>query len=314
MVSTALRPTVQDRFGSKAEVIQVKVRPLNDHVFACRVMISTADKGPHIAWPVVAKTFVRREDLTRSFNLMQMLWENGFSYDAEDDIRVAEPLLIAPDINFLFMKVVPGIKLRKFIKRGEDAPTHMRRFARTLAKLHQCQFVPEREITLQNQLQKRHREHCQLIETFPDLRESIQFIVEISQNIADKFRSDIHVPVHMDYNLGHVLIDGERSWLIDYDDIKHGDPAWDIGKVLTFSVLNNENPEVSNGEELREAFKEEYFSVMDKTIARRVPLYKAYYLLSRACKYHRTQDPSRLAKIEDLIKHAVTYVERMKTA
>jgi len=314
MASTALLPTVRERFGSKAEVAQVKVRSLNERVFACRLMISTGDKMPPISWPVVAKAFVHRKDLTRSFNLMRLLWENGFSYNAEDDIRIAEPLFMARDINLLFMEVVPGIKVRKFIKRGLDSTAYMRRFARTLAKLHQCEFAPNRKITLQNQLREKQREHCQLIASFPKLRKSIQSIVETSQNIAGNFVTDIHVPVHMDYNLGHVLIDGERSWLIDYDDIRHGDPAWDVGKVLTFTILNNENPAVSNGKELREAFKEEYFSIMDKTIAVRVPLYKAYYLLSRACKYQRTEEPSRLAKIEDLVKRAVSHVEQMSTA
>ena len=305
---------VRDRFGQHAEIDELKMRHLHNCVFVCELLISRAPRRNNVSWSVVAKKFADKEDLIRAFQLMRTLWDNGFSYKNRDGISIAQPLVLAENLNLLFMEMVPGDKLRRLIKTGgKDGVKYMRTFARTLAKLHQCPIIPDLEMSVASELEDKEKLYCELMEAFPALRKSIQFIVQTSLQIADQFGMDICVPVHTDYNLGQLHIEGEHCWLLDFGNLRHGDPASDVGNVLTLALLNNEKKAVSNGDELLTAFKQEYYSLMDErdeAIVHRVPIYEALNLLFRACKYFHGVNGDRLARIEPLVKRAVACIER----
>jgi aminoglycoside phosphotransferase (APT) family kinase protein len=310
-VTTVLQPHLRARFGEQIQIQQVAFDHISKGVFACKLQISSAEPGQDAVWRVVAKKFSSTASLLRAWRLMQLFWENGFSRNAEDSIFVAEPIAVAESVHFVFMEMVPGTKLRKVVKSETNNTTYIRQFARTLAKLHKSSFGLDEKRLLRTEYSKREGEREQLIQAFPELEESLRFVVKTSQRIERRFENNAVAPVHGDYNLGQLHVEGESIWLLDFGNIMAGDPAWDVGNVLALSLLNGEKTGVSNGAALLKAFQDEYFSVMDRSISKRVPLYEAYYFLTRACKYQRTQAPSRVAMIEDLVERAVECVERM---
>ena len=308
-VEQALYPVVQKKFGEDAKITTVEVEHLAKRVFTCKIGIANSNKSETNTWTVVAKTFPDDSNLVKAYELMEDFWKEGFFRAAKDNISIPEPLCLAIDIKFMFMEMVSGIKLRKLIKDAENNIAYMRWYAQTLAKMQRCPIQTNETITLKNEFDKRKDHYQQLVAAYPELKNSVNYIIENSVRIEQTFATDTYMLVHGDYNLGQLHISEDHCWLLDFGEICMGDPAWDVGNVLSLSLFTGEKPGVDNKEVLLKIFQDEYFSIMDHSIARRVPLYQAYYLLDRTCKYQRSQEPDRMSKIAGMITQAVNYVE-----
>ena len=137
--------------------------------------------------------------------------------------------------------------------------------ARTLAKLHQCTFIPSRLFRVREHLLRCHPAHEFLLLACPELASSIEYIARRAFEIEAALGDLKLAPVHADFHLGQVLLENSHTWLIDFDVLSYGDPASDLGNLLVFLKSKAEtNPEI---EELVRAFFEEYFSIMDRKIA-----------------------------------------------
>jgi Ser/Thr protein kinase RdoA (MazF antagonist) len=55
------------------------------------------------------------------------------------------------------------------------------------------------------------------------------------------FDESVSAPIHGDLWFGNILVDGARWWVIDWDDLKIGDPAHDFSLILV-SELGNSGP------------------------------------------------------------------------
>lgn len=309
-VTDALLPIVKQRFGESADISDVGVNHLAKGVFVCDLSISNATRPVETKWSVVAKTIPGKEPLRRAYELMGEFWRNGFSGDAEDGISIPEPYSLVEDIEFMFMELIPGKSLRKLVKEEDADVECMRQFARTLLKMQRCPVRHEGTISLRSEYRRPKNDCSRLMAENPSWEAAIESVIETSLRIEAGLGPDIRTPVHGDYNLGQLFIKGNCCWLLDFGTIRDGDPAWDVANVLTLSLLNGEKPGVANPQAMQEAFQDTYFSEADSAIAERIPLYSAFYLLSRACKYHRTQEPGRVALIDGMIQQASELVER----
>jgi len=266
--------------------------------------LESQDKAP-IELRLIGKVFKQNRG-ERVFEMMRQLWHNGFCGEADDGLSIPEPLDFSAALCMLFQEEVPGQPLKKLMKHSHNLE-HMKLLARVIAKLHQCPIVPDAPMTIQDHLLRCHPRHPTLALALPELETQINYIIRKAGKAEAAFGAIQQTPIHGDFHLGQVHIEGERIWLIDFDAINYADPAADLGNLLVFmQAKTKKNPRVQN---LIEAFLHEYLSIMDRTIADRVPLYEGLTHLRRACKCLRLQEEGWQRRATRMIEKSVACID-----
>jgi tRNA A-37 threonylcarbamoyl transferase component Bud32 len=300
------------RFGEAVEVRHVGIEVLRRRNQRCviRYHVKTFDSQQQrlVDWRVIGKVYKanRGECVFRS---MLQLWEDGFSRRASDGISIPEPLDFSSSLCMLFQEEVPGMPAKTLIKQLPE-PLLLRQLARTLAKLHQSPLMPDKPMTVKDHLRRCHPSHKFLSLAFPALEAKIDYIVKQALKIEAAFDDIRFTPIHGDFHLGQVHLENGHTWLIDFDALGYGDPAVDLGNVLVF--LKGKARQISNIDGLIQAFFDEYFSVMERAIAQRIPLYEALTHLRRACKCLRLQERGWERRVTHMIKQSVACLDQME--
>ena len=308
----AFTPIMKSHFGEKTQVDNVHIEVLRRRNQRCvlRYKVEGFDskESKGIEWNVIGKVF-KADRGERVFDDMKALWENGFSRDTTDGISMPEPLDFQSSLCLLFQEEIPGLPVKTLI-RQEPSPKHFRQLARTLAKLHQCSIIPTKPFKVQDHLLRCHPRHEFLSLACPDLTPLVDHIVESSFEIEEKLGDIAMTPLHGDFHLGQVHMENGNSWLIDYDALSYGDPASDIGNLVVFLKGKARRKEIIN--DLIDAFLDEYFLIMDKSIADRIPFYEGLTHLRRACKCLRMQEDGWKRKVERMLKEGIACIDTMK--
>ncbi len=119
---------------------------------------------------------------------------------------------------------------------------------------------------------------------------------------------DDFATIHGDFHLSQMMIEGDQSWLLDFDPLSFGDPAADLGNLLV--LLKGKSRKWGNTPLLIDAFLEEYFKLMPDKIALRIPLYESMTYLRRACKKLRFQKPGWQQSVHKLIPQGVACIQQ----
>jgi hypothetical protein len=82
-----------------------------------------------------------------------------------------------------------------------------------------------------------------------------------------------------------------------------------LGNVLV--ILRGKARKIPNISELIQAFLDEYFSIMDREIAARIPLYQAITHLRRACKCLRFQEEGWQQRVRSMVELGVGCIDEM---
>jgi thiamine kinase-like enzyme len=304
---------MRQRFGKNLQVGNLRLEVIQRHTYRCvlRYHIDAFDpeRAQEVQWRVIGK--VLKPDLGEMlFDNMRQLWMNGFSRAAADGISIPEPIEFIPSISMLLQEEVPGLSVKALLKQSAQKE-HLRQVACTLAKLHKCPIVPSRIFKIKEHLLRCHPSHEFLALACPELAPSINRLVEQAYDIEAAFGDIELAPVHADFHLGQVHLQNGHAWLIDFDVLSYGDPATDLGNLLVFMKSKaRTNPEIGG---LIEVFLEEYFSLMDRRIAARIPLYEGLSYLRRACKCFRLQEEGWRQKVEELVEQGLAAVGLMKS-
>ncbi|MDQ7065583.1 MAG: phosphotransferase [candidate division KSB1 bacterium] len=256
-------------------------------------------------WRVIGKVYKANKG-ERTFALMNDLWRNGFSRDNGDNIRIPEPLAFSSELCILFQEEVPGEPIKDLIKRSPNVE-HIRLLARTLAKLHRSEIVPGEPMTMRHHLLRCHPRYPFLALACPELEPMIDFIVDTAYQLEKKWQNIRLAPIHGDFHLGQVHIEGDRAYLVDLDALGYGDPAADLGNLMVF--LKSKAKRRPEMHDLINAFLAEYFSIMDQSIARRIPIFEGITHLRRACKCLRYQAEGWRKKARKMIEKGVACME-----
>lgn len=300
---------MKQRFGKSVQISNLCLDVIQRHTYRCVLRYHIAahdpDLGKNVQWRVIGKV-IKAEIGGMLFDNMRQLWMNGFSRSAADGISIPEPLEFMPSLSMLLQEEVPGSSLKMLLKQSAQKE-HFRQLARTLAKLHKCPIVPNRVFKVNEHLLRCHPSHEFLARACPELAPAINYLVQQAYDIEASFGDIELVPVHADFHLGQVHLENGRAWLIDFDVLSYGDPATDLGNLLVFLKSKARvNPEVGV---LIEIFLEEYFSLMDRRIAARIPLYEGLSYLRRACKSFRLQAEGWREHTQFLIEQGIAAVE-----
>ncbi|MGH7596194.1 MAG: glycosyltransferase [bacterium] len=286
--------------------IEVMRRRNQRCVIRYRVEAFDTKKQRSIEWRVIGKVYKANRG-ERVFRSMLQLWEDGFSRHASDGISIPEPLDFSSFLCMLFQEEVPGMPIKNWLKQTPDA-FFVRRLARTLAKLHQSPITPDNMMTVADHLQRCHPTHQFLSIACPELSAKVDYIVDNAFKIEATLGKISFTPIHGDFHMGQVHLERGHTWLIDFDAMGYGDPASDLGNVLVF--LKDKTREIPNLSELIQAFLDEYFSIMERDIAQRIPLYEALTHLRRACKSLRLQEQGWERRATRMIEQGVACIDR----
>ncbi len=108
----------------------------------------------------------------------------------------------------------------------EDATRLVASAAAILQKLHHSSLVGLDDLRPPKLLAAAARPAALAAFAIPELSERIRALIDqLTATIPDP--ADL-VPVHGDFNVGQLLIDGDRTWVVDVDTLSEGSPSVDI--------------------------------------------------------------------------------------
>jgi aminoglycoside phosphotransferase (APT) family kinase protein len=165
----------------------------------------------------------------------------------------------------------------------------LRRAGEALSELHRLELPSERAKSLEEHLSDLVHPHpLVLAEKLPELRQRIYAVLSALKSAARRSAGEILAcPVHRDFHLRQLFLEGDRVWLIDWDLFAFGDPALDVGNFLMYleTRLDPGQPAAA------EAFLEGYFRRGDPAVRSRIGLYMGLNYLRRAAKHCRLGAP-----------------------
>jgi thiamine kinase-like enzyme len=313
-MSRALLPIVQEHFGSRTGIENLEVEHLERRLIRYTVQLFDSEKAQSVEWRLVGKVYGKPDQLSYNFGLMEELCKNGFSPETGDGISIAQPIGCLVEVCMLLMAEVPGLVLRQLIKRMAATEDQIRQLARATVKLHQSPVRTGKKSTLAGRLSRIHPSLKVMVQAYPDLADSVNYIIENARRFLQGHGEGIVTLIHGDFHPGQVTVDNGNLCLLDLDNMKDADPAFDLSHVFSFFKRTARKRKLSNYiEGLRDIFIAEYFSRMDWEIARRIPLYEALRHVQRACKCYRVQDETDWeGKMKRLIEQAASCIRLME--
>lgn len=107
--------------------------------------------------------------------------------------------------------------------------------------------------------------------------------------------------VHRDVHAGQVLLDEQRTWLLDWDLAAAGDPAVDVGNLV--GTIRAKYPP-ARAEAAVEALLDGYLAGDTTGVLGRLAVHEAFTYLRLACKRARLHGPAAAGTVEDLLTRA----------
>jgi aminoglycoside phosphotransferase (APT) family kinase protein len=210
-----------------------------------RVAVRGLD-GPEAA-SVMVKVFAepRRAELLHEH--LELLWTGPFS---GGPLRVPEPLGLAAEHAAVVFRAFDGVPLDTVADRDRGV-AGVHGAARWLARLHRADVALPRRQDLAQEAVSTAEWATVVGEHHPDL-------LPAAQTIARDWHAGLAVraavPIHKDFHAGHVLL-GEGTCVIDHDEARLGDPAFDVAHFCAYLELSPGGP---RGALLQQVFLGEY--------------------------------------------------------
>ncbi|MCG8604244.1 aminoglycoside phosphotransferase family protein [bacterium] len=312
-MSSSLNQVVEERFGKATQLTGLTIEHLERAVIRYKLSLINNVKQSSFEWTFMGKVYGSLDRMTNAFKIMRGLWDHGFSKEASDGVHVPEPIACIESVQVVLMEEVAGSVLRPLIKRMAATESQICKLALALAKIHTCPLRTGRSVTIEDRLFHRGASSNALAEAFPELAGDLDYIIETAMQVERRLGCHMTTLVHGDLHPGQVVVDNGCLWILDLDNMKDADPAWDLAKMFSFFKRTARKEKKSQYiDSLKELFIAEYFSVMDWEIARRIPLWEALVGLKRAQKCLRVQDEAGWEeKIKRLVEQSVASIRLM---
>lgn len=312
-ISPTFAALAAEHLGANIEIRDIGIEVIRRRNQRCviryRIEVWNALTRQRREWRVIGKVYKAKRGES-VYAIMQQLWQNGFARHAGDNISIPEPLDFSSSLCMLFQEEVPGLPIKTLLKQ-ENNPAHFRQLARTVAKLHRCELALGQPFLVKDHLLRCHPRYPFLELACPELESRVEYMVQTANKIETNLVRDAKLtPIHGDFHLGQIHVENGFTWLIDFDALGYGDPASDLGNLLVFLRGKiKKNPGIVG---LINVFLEEYFSTMDRDIARRILLYEGLTNLRRACKCLRLQEEGWRRRVARMVDNGVACIEQMQ--
>ena len=184
------------------------------------------------AVPVIGKQFAQARLARLSYYHLRQLADGPFNGGS---FRVPSPIGLAGEHRLLFYRADDGRTLDSLL----DSPTGaegVRTAAEWLARLHTSELRLPRDLSLARELESTRQWTALISREHPAAAESADVLTSrwaAAAKSAAIDAVDAVVPLHKDFHAGHVLV-GEHTCVIDLDEARMGDPAFDVAHFCTY--------------------------------------------------------------------------------
>lgn len=208
-----------------------RYKPGRRCVFEYDVEVARPGSAPEAA-TLIGKVRRRRSG-TSAYRLQKSLWNAGFTADAEDGISVPEPIGQSHELRMWLQRKVAGRPATGLLAtNGGEALA--KRIAEAAHKVHQA-GVPaprHRRHTMADELRILHECLPQVARTEPQWEDRLGRVLDACDRLGSATPASPTRWIHRDFYADQVIVDGQRLWLVDFDEYCEGDPALDIGNFL----------------------------------------------------------------------------------
>jgi len=207
----------------------VRYKPGRRCLIEYDVEVTRRDAPPEVV-TLVAKARARGAD-TATFRLLQALRARGFDEASPDGVAVPEPVTVIPELGVWLQRKVRGIAATAALAEP-DGVALARRIADAMHKLHHAGVAPWRRHTMADELRILRRCLESLRERRPEWAWRLRRLLSACDRLGAATPPQPLRGIHRDCYPDHVLLDGERLYLLDFDLYCEGDPALDIGNCI----------------------------------------------------------------------------------
>ncbi len=265
--------------------------------------------GPGVR-SLVGKLYADGRRAARAYERMSEL--RGQTWQAEEP-SVPAPLLFVPELGLILQECVEGVDLRCAPAETPASPFALA--ARWLDRLHRAPPVAGlRERSLAHELA---RSDAWGGEVAPQLRADEARRLRGARRRWEGFDEMLTPPhrvmIHKDYYPAHVLWDGRRVWVVDFDELAVGDPAFDVGHFLAHLEyeVQRSGPDPAPRSEAAACFRAAYPGGKPGSgFETRVRFYAAYTFLKLAATVARRKRAGWERLVGSLVASACREAER----
>ena len=179
--------------------------------------------------PVIGKQFAHARSARLAYYHLRLLSDDSFG---DGPFRVPSPVGLAGDQGILFYREDAGAPLGSLLD-GPAATEGVRNAAQWLARLHTSDLQLPRELSLAREVESTRQWAIQISHLHPPAAARAGVLASRWAAAAKSAAVDAVVPIHKDFHAGHVLI-GEQTCVIDLDEARMGDPAFDVAHFCTY--------------------------------------------------------------------------------
>jgi hypothetical protein len=236
-----------------------------------------------------AKLYRERAEGKDAFTLQRALWER--SQGDNPPLSVARPVAYLPEHRTLLLAEALGRRLLQILRDEEVPLSSVAQAARAVAALHQ---LPLDDVlaTRQRVARDDRSRLATLAASFADDGPEIESHVrEIVAAIAAGLGEAPVAPTHFDLKPGHILLDGDRVTLLDFDKLAPADPLVDVTNLVASlgKARGGGRDRSGQAHELPRAFIAEYFAHVPAAWYATFPARYAMALLADASTSGRGQ-------------------------
>lgn len=300
-----ITPTLLAVFGDGAwELAEWRAEPIQYRVdmrAILRLTVRARNRdGASAERQLYAKIYRDADDCRRAFTVQRAVSERAA--EAAASLVAARAIALLDGRRTMVTEALPGTSLSKIVRRGDAVAPPVRAAARAIAQFHQLDIaVPPRSIA--DETARLREAEAFLAGERPDLAAQVSTIVEaVAAGLADAPMGLIHGDLKPD----HVLIDGDRVALIDFDLAAAADPVADVAHLVAFLGKPQERARHRSHEPVDAAaiFVEEYFAHAPPSWRQRLPLYHAMTAIHKAVGLRRRRGVEGEGRLEDVLREA----------
>ena len=243
------------------------------------VVVYDATAGGEEPTRMFGKVFDHDGRTRRLAGLLAQLGDAGF---ARGEYRVPELLGHLPDLGMVVFTSLPGVPLGHLTGSARSAA--VTGAARWLTALHRTAVDLDRVLDMAREVSNLSGWGALVSARHPHLADEVGRLVARLLSRADGLEVRTDVTIHKDFQYGHVLVDGSRIGVVDLDEARAGDPAFDVAHFcanLRLLGLRG-HPAAAQADRLESTFVREYASATGYEVDDRHAFFEAYTYLKIA--------------------------------